>query len=107
MPGKPWTAQETAQLRGLWEQTHDLNGIAKAMNKSVEAVRMKLTRLGLVVVEQPQKQCSTTRDRVDKGGIEKLAKMLRILSFLTQTKVYLFWKRACLSSSLPHYNYVM
>ena len=32
-------------------------------------------------------------DRVDKASVEKLAKMLRILSFLTQTKVYLFWKK--------------
>lgn len=31
-------------------------------------------------------------DRVDKASLEKLAKMLRILGFLTQTKVYLFWK---------------
>jgi len=31
-------------------------------------------------------------DRIDRASIEKLAKMLRILSFLTQTKVYLFWK---------------
>jgi len=30
-------------------------------------------------------------DRVDKASLEKLAKMLRILGFLTQTKVYLFW----------------
>jgi len=30
--------------------------------------------------------------RVDKASLEKLAKMLRILSFLTQTKVYLFWE---------------
>ena len=29
---------------------------------------------------------------VDAAGVEKLAKMLRILGFLTQTKVYLFWK---------------
>jgi len=29
--------------------------------------------------------------RVDKASLEKLAKMLRILGFLTQTKVYLFW----------------
>ena len=29
---------------------------------------------------------------VDAADIEKLAKMLRILGFLTQTKVYLFWK---------------
>jgi len=30
--------------------------------------------------------------RVDNASLEKLAKMLRILAFLTQTKVYLFWK---------------
>ena len=29
---------------------------------------------------------------VDAADLEKLAKMLRILGFLTQTKVYLFWK---------------
>lgn len=31
--------------------------------------------------------------RVESASVEKLAKMLRILGFLTQTKVYLFWKR--------------
>jgi len=30
--------------------------------------------------------------RVESAGVEKLAKMLRILGFLVQTKVYLFWK---------------
>ena len=30
---------------------------------------------------------------VDVASLEKLAKMLRILGFLTQTKVYLFWKK--------------
>ncbi len=30
--------------------------------------------------------------RVESASIEKLARMLRILGFLTQTKVYLFWK---------------
>jgi hypothetical protein len=29
---------------------------------------------------------------VDAAGTTKLAKMIRILGFLTQTKVYLFWK---------------
>ena len=33
-------------------------------------------------------------DRVDAAGLEKLARMLRILGFLVQTKVYLFWKRS-------------
>jgi len=30
---------------------------------------------------------------VERSDAQRLAKMLRILSFLTQTKVYLFWKR--------------
>jgi len=30
--------------------------------------------------------------RVESAGVEKLAKMMRILGFLAQTKVYLFWK---------------
>ncbi|MDH5690949.1 MAG: hypothetical protein OEY81_05925, partial [Candidatus Bathyarchaeota archaeon] len=29
---------------------------------------------------------------VDAANLEKLAKMLRVLGFLTQTKVYLIWK---------------
>jgi len=30
--------------------------------------------------------------RLEKVSLEKLAKMLCVLGFLTQTKVYLFWK---------------
>ena len=30
---------------------------------------------------------------VDAADTDKRAKMLRILGFLTQTKVYLFWKK--------------
>jgi len=37
-------------------------------------------------------------NRVDKASLEKLAKTLRILGFLTQTKVYLFWKNINLSA---------
>jgi hypothetical protein len=29
---------------------------------------------------------------VDRADVEKLARMIKILSFLIQTKVYLFWK---------------
>jgi len=31
--------------------------------------------------------------RVSEAGPEKIAKMLRILSFITQRKVYLFWRK--------------
>ena len=33
-----------------------------------------------------------TRKAIDEAGLEKIAKTLRILSFLVQTKVYLIWK---------------
>jgi len=78
--GKPWTEHEIAQLRELWQQTYDLGTIAKTMNKSVEAVRMKLARLGLVVVEQPQKQCSTTRESVLPVDIMNHEEVLKILA---------------------------
>jgi len=32
--------------------------------------------------------------RLEKASLEKLAKMFRVLSFLTQTKVYLIWRKA-------------
>jgi len=80
MPGKPWTPKETAQLRGLWEQTHDLNSIAKAMNRSVEAVRMKLKRLGLRDVDQLQEQRSTTRESVLPVDIMTHEEVLKILA---------------------------
>jgi len=57
-----------------------LNSIAKAMNKSVEAVRMKLARLGLVVVEQPQKQRSTTREGILPVDIMTHKGVLKILA---------------------------
>jgi len=80
MPGKLWTAQETAQLRELWEQTHDLNSIAEAMNKSVEAVRMKLKRLGLRDDDQLQEQRSTTRESVLPVDIMTHEEVLKILA---------------------------
>ena len=38
---------------------------------------------------------------VDAADTNKLAKMLRILGFLTQTKVYLFWKRKTKNEKIP------
>jgi len=80
MPSKLWTAQETAQLRELWDQTHDLNSIAKAMNKSVEAVRNKIKRLGLRDDDQLQKQGSSPRDSILPVDIMTHEEVLKILA---------------------------
>jgi len=50
------------------------------MNKSVEAVRMKLARLGLVVVEQLQEQRSTTREGILLVEMMTHEQVLKILA---------------------------
>ena len=40
----------------------------------------------------PYGRSARYRDAVEKASLEKLAKMLKVLSFLAQTKVYLLWK---------------
>ena len=74
LPGKPWTVGETARLRELWQQTHDLNSIAKAMNKSVEAVRNKIKRMGLRDDDQLQRKGSSPRGGVLPADIKILRK---------------------------------
>jgi len=80
MRGKPWTEHEVAQLRELWKQTHDLNSIAKAMNKSVEAVRNKIKRLGLRDDDQRQKPGSSPRDSILPADIMTHEQVLKILA---------------------------
>ena len=41
----------------------------------------------------PYGRTARYRDAVEKAPLEKLAKMLKALSFLAQTKVYLLWKK--------------
>jgi len=45
------------------------------------------------VSEKPYTNSATYRSALEKAGIEKIARMLRVLSILMQTKVYLLWKR--------------
>jgi hypothetical protein len=61
LKGKTWTQDEERQLRQLVEEKASLEGISKALGKSLEAVRVKIYRLGLEVDEQRKKNsCSST-----------------------------------------------
>ena len=51
-------------------------------------------RLSARVSEKPYTNHVTYRTALEKAGIEKTTKMLRVLSILMQTEVYLLWKRA-------------
>jgi hypothetical protein len=58
--GKQWTAEEERQLRDLVAAKKPIGVIAEALGKSNESVRLKMMRLGLVVDEQVNFQCSTS-----------------------------------------------
>jgi len=74
------------QLRAL-RAVSQVKAILKELSKSVGIYRKRLL--------SGQKAYYTHKEfyqLVNRSDVNKLAKMLRILSFLTQTKVYLFWK---------------
>lgn len=52
MKGKPWTVEKERQLRALVEDGKSLREISVALEKSPEAVRAKMKRLGLEVDKQ-------------------------------------------------------
>jgi hypothetical protein len=52
MKGKQWTVEEEKQLRALVEAGKSLREISVALEKSPEAVRAKMKRLGLEVDKQ-------------------------------------------------------
>ena len=60
MRGKQWTAEEEKQLEELVAARKSVGVIAESLGKSSESVRVKVKRLGLVVVDQVSFQRSTT-----------------------------------------------
>ena len=61
LKGKSWLPEEEKRLRELVGDKKPLTVIAKTLGKSMEAVRVKIRRLGLVVVDREKNiLCSTT-----------------------------------------------
>ena len=42
---------------------------------------------------KPYGKAKLFKEKIDKAGFEKLAKLIKIVGLLLQTKVYLFWKK--------------
>jgi len=55
----------------------------------------------------PYGRSAQYRGAVEKASLEKLAKMLKALSFLAQTKVYLLWKNPPITSAMHVYQKVL
>ena len=80
-------------------EKENINKLQQMTKTEVNKVRMPLKditgiyRKRIAGTKQPFPKKEEYETIIDTADTNKLAKMLRILSFLTQTKVYLFWKR--------------
>lgn len=66
MKGKPWTHDEEKKLRELLRQGKDLETIAPLLKRTPDALKQKVTRLGIEVVVQ--KNFHTTTSSVENGS---------------------------------------
>jgi len=73
-------------------EMEQVKSIFKEVSKSSGVYRKRILSVHEAYITHEQ-FCN----RLDRASLEKLAKMLRILGFLTQTKVYLFWKGSSVS----------
>ncbi len=58
--GKLWTVEDERQLRQLLIEKKPRRSIAKVLGKTLTSVRMKTSRLGLVVVDESEKNTPST-----------------------------------------------
>jgi len=84
-------SSEKANMRTLEEmpkkEVEEVKAVLKALCGRERGYGRRLLKTRSVFPKPEE-----TQKVIDEAGLEKLAKTLRILSFLAQTKVYLFWK---------------
>jgi len=78
--GKQWTVEEEKQLREMAEAGNSLNDISVKLGKTPEAVRVKLRRLGLEVVDHNLRLRSTTTTAILPENLISLEEALKMLS---------------------------
>ena len=86
----------------LSSEKTNMRALEKMSKKEIEEVKTVLKALcrqergygrRLLKTKSVFPKPEETRKVIDEAGLEKLAKTLRILSFLGQTKVYLIWRK--------------
>ena len=61
--GKPWSVEEEKQLREMVQEHKRLSEIAEFFGKSSASVKMKISRLKLVVVVRQIQRTTTNKQR--------------------------------------------
>ena len=78
--GKPWSLVLEKELSGLVAAKTSLSVIAKKLDMSEEAVRQKIRRLGLEVVEHKKIICSTSSKLALPKELPSIEETLKTLS---------------------------
>ena len=78
---KRYVLKKLASLR-----SEDINKVRQAFTENVHPRFMKE-----FFYHKPYGKAELFKEKVDKADFEKLAKLIRIVGLLLQTKVYLFW----------------
>jgi len=78
--GKQWTRGEEQALLTLAKAGKPLGVIAKTMGKTEDAVSMKMKHLGLVVVEENDRNSASTTTEVLPKGLINVEDTLKILA---------------------------
>ncbi len=78
--GKPWTVEEEKQLQQMLQSNKSVRVIAKALGKTRDCVRMKITRLGLEVVVQGKSERTTTTNLQLPSDLPSIEEELKKLS---------------------------
>ena len=78
--GKPWSIEEESALKQTVTAGHPLQTIAERLGKPGEAVRQKIRRLGLEVVEQDRSVCSTTSKLILPKELPSIEEALKLLA---------------------------
>ena len=87
------------ELHMLQSQKHNMEKIKKVGKRKIVNILLELSRKGAVPRKRvlPASQAYPSReefaDKVKRLNCEGLAKVLKRLSFMAQTKVYLFWTK--------------
>ena len=79
--GKPWSRKNEKRLREMVEAGASLQDMAKAFNRKPDAIRIKLSRLGLkVVVRKKSRKPRTTTSKIISHDLLTHEQTLRILT---------------------------
>ena len=86
MKGKPWTVEEEKRLRDLMAEKNSAFVIARIIGKSLNSVKSKIRRLGLVEEDQQIQGPSSSSNLISgfslnpDGELPNLEKALQVLS---------------------------